>query len=372
MRIPPAVLFLLIIALLVTVGYFLSNYLLYFAISLVISAMIAPIVEVLSRFRIYGLGLNRALAVALSFLLFISFLSLIVLIFVPLVNDQIELIKQTDFNELVDALDEPIAKVEEALISNGVVNQKPGFLHKQINDGLGNLVSEIKIDSILNNLVSITGSVAIGILSVTFICFFLLFEHSLLKNLILSFVPNAYFEVVASTVYKIENLLGSYLRGLLLEVFFVFSIVATGLNIIGVEYSFTLAAFAGLANLIPYLGPLIGTLFGLSISLANAPGDVLSFNEYVFFGSKVLAAFMVAQLVDNLVLQPLIYSRSVKAHPLEIFTMIFLGGAIGGVLGMISAIPAYTVIRVTVLEFKRAIKEFKVFSIKKQVNLSNS
>lgn len=357
-----------IVAAVALVSYVLGSYLLYLLAALVIATLLTPLAEALIRVRFMGVGLPKVAAILTAYCLFLACISVILLVFVPLISHQVERISQADFEELAAALEEPLFRMEAWLQSHRLTARPHGFLLEDATKALESLLSSIEVSNVLNQVVSFTGSVLVALLSVSFISFFLLYEQNLLKNLILRWTPNAYFEVVAAAVYKIERLLGNYLRGLLLEVFFVFAMVALGLNILGIEYAFTLATFAGLSNLVPYLGPLIGTLFGIAVSLSDAPAEVMLFDEYMRYGLEVAAVFLAAQLVDNVVLQPLIYARSVKAHPLEIFTMIFAGGSIAGVGGMILAIPAYTVLRVTVIELRRGLKEFKVFKSVIQIN----
>ena len=83
--------------------------------------------------------------------------------------------------------------------------------------------------------------------------------------------------------------------------------------------------------------------------------------EYYLVILKVVIVFSVVQVVDNMVLQPLIFSKSVKAHPLEIFVIIFAGAKMGGVLGMIAAIPVYTIMRVFIKELYDGYRSYYIF-----------
>lgn len=354
----------ILLAAIAFMALFFGDFVAYVILALVISSLLSPISRLFHRFSIWGLVLPRSLGVVFTLLIFLSLILLVIMVFVPLVSDQIDLISQSNFNELLALADRPIYRLENFMISYGLTDNNYGFLKGELLKALIDFTKNIQFDALIGNLISITGDAFVAVLSVGFITFFLLLENGLLKNLLLMLVPNAYFEVSASAVYKIERLLGNYLRGLMIEVSIVFILVAIGLNLLNVEYAFTLAVFAGLTNLVPYLGPLVGTVFGVVVCLANAPAELVDTQEFLWYGSKVLSVFLFTQLVDNVVLQPLIYSRSVKAHPLEIFTVIFMGGALGGVLGMVSAVPAYTVLRVSVIEFRMGLKEYHVFKTK--------
>jgi predicted PurR-regulated permease PerM len=164
-------------------------------------------------------------------------------------------------------------------------------------------------------------------------------------------------------VYKIENLLSNYLIGILFQMGSIFCIAALGLTIVGVKYALTIAIFAAVANLIPYAGPLLGAIFGIAVGVSTSE---FSFggNALFFLILKIVLVFVIVQLVDNLLLQPLIFSKSVKAHPLEIFLVIFAGATIAGILGMIAAIPVYTVFRVIFGELYNGYKQYYVFKAK--------
>jgi predicted PurR-regulated permease PerM len=137
---------------------------------------------------------------------------------------------------------------------------------------------------------------------------------------------------------------------------------ALGLSIAGVEYALTIALFAAITNMIPYAGPLLGTVFGIVVGIST--GDFSTDSDYSFFLVKIITVFTAVQITDNLLIQPVIFSKSVKAHPLEIFVIIFAGAKIAGILGMIFAIPVYTIFRVSVLEFYSGYKSYKIFKIK--------
>ena len=209
-------------------------------------------------------------------------------------------------------------------------------------------------------LLGFAGKIFIYMLAVTFITFFLLYEKGILRRNLLAIVPNAYFEVVITTFYKIEKLLSNYLIGLLLQIGILFTIIALGLALLGIRYALTIAVFAAIINLIPYLGPVMGFLFGI-IVVISTPTTALTSSDYVLLIIKMTPVFAIAQLIDNLVLQPIIFSKSVKAHPLEIFISIFVGAAIAGGLGMIAAIPVYTIIRVSWLELSLGYRQYHVF-----------
>ncbi len=185
-----------------------------------------------------------------------------------------------------------------------------------------------------------------------------------MRRILLSNIPNQYFEVVITTVYKIERLLSNYLLGLLMQVAIMFSAIALGLSILGVKYALTIAIFMAIINLIPYLGPAIGFLFGVFV-VVSTDADATNFNHWLFDMLRIAPVFAIAVALDNLLVQPIIFSKSVKAHPLEIFIAIFAGATLAGPLGMLVAIPTYTILRVSYRELTIGYKQYRIFKIHK-------
>ena len=142
----------------------------------------------------------------------------------------------------------------------------------------------------------------------------------------------------------------------------IFSLASFGLTIVGVDYALTIALFAAVANLIPYAGPILGASFGIIVGIST--GNFVESQDLNYFLIKILTVFAAVQITDNIFLQPMIFSKSVKAHPLEIFVVIFAGAKIAGVTGMIFAIPVYTIFRVSIMEFYQGYKSYRIFKIK--------
>ncbi len=128
------------------------------------------------------------------------------------------------------------------------------------------------------------------------------------------------------------------------------TLITTGLTIFGVENAVLIGFFGGLMNIIPYLGPLIGALIGVILAISTILSTGM-YSELLSITFIILGVFLVAKLIDDFILQPLIYSNSVKAHPVEIFLVILIAGTMAGITGMILAIPTYTVLRIIAKEF---------------------
>ena len=127
-----------------------------------------------------------------------------------------------------------------------------------------------------------------------------------------------------------------------------------GLKIAGFHNTIVIGFFAGLINVIPYLGPIIGLSFGLLLGMAQTIS-----NTSMELGSAfliIIGVFGVVQLLDNFVTQPVVFSTSIRAHPLEIFLVISFAASMAGISGMIVAVPVYSVVRLLAAEFLSHLK----------------
>jgi predicted PurR-regulated permease PerM len=257
----------------------------------------------------------------------------------------------------------PLDSLEAFLLKYQIAEVEKGFLAANILEGVKNIIKEVEIASIVENVIELTGNVFVGLMAVTFITFFLLYEKGILRKQIINLIPNEYFEVSIAGLYKIEKLLSNYLIGLFLQMTAIFSIAFAGLSLFGINYAASIALFAAVINLIPYLGPILGATFGILVGLSTSGTQIFASNQFIIMIIEIASVFGIVQLTDNVILQPLKFSKSVKAHPLEIFIIIFAGATLAGIVGMIAAIPVYTIIRVFVMEIFRGYKSYYIFKV---------
>lgn len=350
------------LAVFIFLAWYFSNIFFYIVISGIIATILRPLTNYINGTQIFQVNIPRVIAVLIAFASFMGLIFLFISIFIPLIRQQFDLLSNLDFENLLIKISKPMENLEEFLIKYGVYNQPKGSIIVNLKDSITTFIKEggaYDIGRVINNFFSVAGSVTIGIIAVFFITFFLLYEKGLFRRTVLRLVPNKYFEVVITAFSKIEKLLSNYLIGLLVQMTAIFTLATIGLSVVGIKYAASIALFAAVANVIPYLGPILGAVFGIivSISTVNFAGP----NEILFMIFKILIVFAIVQLNDNLVFQPLIFSKSVKAHPLEIFIIIFVGATLGGIVGMIAAIPVYTVVRVSIAEFSQGFKQYQIF-----------
>ena len=357
------------LALFLFLGWVFTDILFYFIIAIVISATLKPLTNRINKTHIFNYQIPRSISVILSFFILFLVFTLFITLFIPVVSDQISVLSKINYEVVLNKASSPFQTIESFMIEYELTNREPGFLVNEMKGGVLNLIKQVNFANIINTIVSLAGSLFIGLLAVFFISFFLLYEMSSMRKKIISLIPNKYFEVTINAFIKIEDLFSKYLFGLFLQMTAIFSLAAIGLSITGIKYAMTIAVFAAVANLIPYLGPLLGATFGIIIGISSGLVSETP-QAYAFLIAKIIAVFTLVQITDNILVQPLIFSKSVKAHPLEIFVIIFAGATlgkiltgsmIGGMLGMIAAIPVYTVLKVSVIEIYHGYKRYRVF-----------
>jgi predicted PurR-regulated permease PerM len=186
------------------------------------------------------------------------------------------------------------------------------------------------------------------------VSFFLLRDRETLKekaiNKMSIFIPKSK-EKINSIIYFIRR----YFLGLCLQTIIMFTLFGIGMMICGIPNPWTFALFAAVINVIPYFGPLIGFLFTVTLVGTFSLGENTA-NLIWPLITKSFFLFGIVQMIDNLILQPTIFSRALKAHPLEIFFVIFAAGFIGGIMWMIIAMPIYTIFRIIFSELTTKFK----------------
>ena len=243
---------------------------------------------------------------------------------------------------------------------------EPDFkIQNFILNGLQDLINIDLLTSVTGSLANFLMNFGIGLFCVVFISFFLIKDGDLLANLITSVVPDKLEQKAKEAIQDIEYLLSRYFGGILGEVLSITLLNSIGLHFIAgldTDTSITIAAITGIFNIIPYIGPLAGGVLGTIIGLISKTiynAEALAGTSFLGFMLLLITIFVVTHLIDVFFFQPFIYSSSIKANALEIFIVILLAGTIGGPIGMLVAVPTYTVIRVIAIKFfgdKKAIK----------------
>ena len=338
--------------------WYLRSVLVYAILAAVVSLICRPSMSTLGRIRIKKKPLPPALNAVCSLLFVVSIFLFIVTQIIPvasnIVHTIIDNLASSDYSLPVDSFRLFVADINSWMREN-FTSLGPDFrIEAVLGKFLGSTMTSFSVSSVVEHLASFLTAAGVGIFSVVFISFFFIKDPSLFGRIVSSFVPDDMENNVVETISDIEYLLSRYFTGLMIEVLGVALLNLLGLwTFTGIGFSAALgiAFITGLMNVIPYVGPLVGGLIGtvLAVVLKFSAGPV-SMNFWGFI-LVVIVIFVLTQLIDNFLYQPLIYSASIKASPLEIFFVMLVAGNVAGMVGMLVAIPAYTVVRVVASRF---------------------
>ena len=341
------------LALILAFCFLFKNVLVYIITAFVVSLIGRPIMHLLRKIRIKKHSLPDWLLAVLTITLILAFLAMIVTQMIPLVSSIIKDASAIQNSSYFES--NPIDKLNIWLIGLFPNLGRDFDITAVLLTNLKGVIDFGKVSGIVGSVASMVTSTFVALFSVVFISFFFLKDDTLFERIICALVPDRHEANVGKTLNDIKQLLSRYFAGLVIEMLGVAVIDFLGLWLIArlnFSYAIGIAFIAGLLNVIPYVGPLIGefigVVFGIVLKLGTGAG--LDVNIWIF-ALIILAIMLTAQLIDNFIYQPLIYSTSIKAHPLEIFIVLLMAGHIGGAVGMLVAIPAYTVVRVVAIRF---------------------
>jgi len=322
--------------------YRFSSLTAYFVSAVAVSFIGKPIVDRVSKAHVGQWQLGRGIGAAVTLFVLTAASAGLLLLFVPLVQEQLTSLTQVDSNQLVARWNEFLAVVD--VWTQGMDFSGSGMPNSEF---LANEMVEIlrpsTESSLFSGFLTSLSNLMFAVFSVMFMSFFLMREPALFANLVMGMTPEDNKPAMRRILDRSSALLTRYFGGLVIQVIIVTLIVGIGLTIIGVHHAWLLGFLAGLFNLIPYLGPIFGAAMGALIMVSSgADWATLGWAMVVYFA---------AQLVDNLFTQPVIFAKRVFAHPLEIFVIVSIAGSLAGSLGMVLAIPGYTLFRIVAKEF---------------------
>lgn len=319
--------------------FFLISIVIFFAIllavkNLLVSTFIAlvgffllkPFVDFLER-----KGLSRLISTLFPFVFFSLVLVLLGLIFLPMLSQQLELLK-LELPKYLDGMQKLIMNLEaklENFVSISTRNQVSAQLQQKL---------QIYAESFFRDLPNVLSNSLTVMFLAPFLTFFMLLDGRLFARKIITTVPNAYFELMLYLQHQMIEQMGGFIRARLLESMIVSFVVWVGLITLDFPYALMLAIFAGLMNLIPYLGPVIGILPAILIAWVNKdPGSVQFW---------ILFIYLLAQIIDAVIIVPLVVAKIVNLHAVTVVIAVMIGSQLMGVLGMIISIPVASAIKV--------------------------
>jgi len=342
-----------------TAGVALAGWLLWYFAGLVIYLIVGGILAYLLRpfvDRLQGVGIGRVPAILATFVLLFGAVAVLLTYIVPFVAQQVG-----DLSQLIttDAARQVANYIEDRLqllfpIEEGVVVEG---MREAINSlTRGGLVGEERVAETVSSVVAVFTNIFYALLVIPFVTFFFLKDGVQIRRTLLRLVPNRYFEITLSIIDKVERNIGRYFRALLVQCFSVAVVASLMLYLIGLDSALSVGLFTGLANTIPYFGPFLGFVAGTLVGVAQT-GDLS-----LVLG--VLVAMAVTQAADNVLFQPLIFSRAARAHPMLILFVVLIGAQLAGIVGMLLAIPVATTVRVVVEQVAWSLRNYRIMRVR--------
>ena len=351
--------------------WYFRSVLIYIILAAVVSLLGRPIMKLLRRIKVKGKSAPDWLLAILSLVLILGIFLGIVTQVIPVVSSIIQSVTSNlqtasfSTSEISRWMD----KVNIWLIDRFPTIGRDFKIQDALVGWLKDTFDVSSVTSVVGSVASALGSFGVGLFSVVFIGFFFIKDDKLFRRIVGSLVPDKVEGEAIDAIGDIEHLLSRYFGGLLIEVLGVAALNFLGLWLIakiGFYPAIGIAFMAGLLNVIPYVGPWIGAAIGVILGLVlkfSSAAALGVFPNFWVILITLVAIFAVTQMVDNFFFQPFIYSTSIKSTPLEIFIVLLMAGHVGGILGMLVAIPSYTVIRVIAARF---LKDFK--PVKRLIN----
>ena len=346
----------LFLVLIVSAGFYLLfrfyTLAIFASVAFVLAYLLNPLVN-----RMQANGLNRTFSIFLVIAgLFLIMYHLSTTVVPPLFDQAVLLGQQLNPDNI-----RIIARTIDQWTVENIPIIPNGFVERSVVQFINEILLfadvKSKMPLIFKNIYSVVGNVFTAIIIIPMSLFFLLKDGSKIRRGILSLVPNRYFETTLSIIDKTEKRLGLYFRSVILQSIIVMVIASTLLNVAGIQNALLVGIGVGILNIIPYFGPTIGYLIVILFAIFET-GDL----------SLVYAAFlcqMTTQLIDNIILQPLIFSKSSDMHPLSILFIVLIGAEIGGVLGMLFAIPLAATLNLTIKEIRWSLRNYHIFRIQR-------
>jgi predicted PurR-regulated permease PerM len=340
------------ILLFLTCVWYFRSIVVYILVSGVLSIMGRPLVDLFCRIRIRKWVFPRSVSALLTLAIIWGIIVMFFVIFIPLVTTQVNYFSTIDSEKIVQLVSGPINKIESLFRVFNKDIAKELSIQDYIVAKVAGVLNINMIQNFLGSIMGFLGNIIVAVFSITFITFFFLKDQHLFFESILMWVPDKYVDNVNRALNSIKKLLTRYFIGIVIQSTCVMILVTIGMTIVGIDFqqALVMGLILGILNVIPYVGPWIGLFIAIIMGVASHINQDFA-TVVIPLVTYMMIVEAIVHLIDNVVFQPVIFSNSVKAHPLEIFIVVLASGFAAGIPGMILGIPAYTVLRVLAREF---------------------
>lgn len=338
------------------IGYYGLTFIVGFALLYTFKLLFAPIIaSILLTLLVSPLinfleakGMKRLNAILGLYIFLILFVAVVAVFIAPTMVDEVKTVAE-NLPSYEMKLKQGLENVQVSLQKQFPDIKVPDF-YKLLKERGGGGVSFNAVMAYLSNFFSILSLAVI----VPIVTFFLLSDGHLIRKSILSMVPNTYFEMSVLLFHRVTEALKLFLRGQIIDAAAVGILTSIGLAIIGLPYFIIVGIIAGLGNLIPYLGPIIGFIPAFLI-VAMSPEGITFWSL-----ASVVIVFALVQFIEGTFVYPIAVGQSVNLHPLIVIIGVTVGGQLGGILGMLVAIPIISIVKVSFEVLRTYLKSYSI------------
>lgn len=306
-------------------------------LSVALTMVTKPLIDKMEKQKI-----SRTISILIFYLFVGSIVGVSGFYLFPMLLSQIENISAMMHGEKLDSLISSLVVPLNSILPFIDSTEVSNSIKSAIEGSQGNSLS----------MASTVMEIILMMVLVPLVTFFLLNDYYKIQKSIIENVPNKYFEMALNMIYKLELQLSKYIRGVVTESFIVTILYTICYSFVGIQYAFLLGIIGGVLNIIPFAGPFIAVIPVIFSSMLQY-GDLRMF-------VPILIINVIVQQLDELFIQPKVYGKILHMHPLVIILSILIGNELLGILGMILAIPMYTIISVTIKETNWGLKNYRI------------
>lgn len=319
-----------LVLLLILSGFFLfrvKTIISPFIVGVALAYLLSPLVTWLEK-----KGLNRRGAVAVIFIWIIVLLSLILFLLLPKLYMELGKLASV-LPERVQVIYDYVENARDHYAKAGLPSEVSKLIDEQFSEGQSYLINWL--ESILQNLPGLLASVGLMILAPILAIYFLLDWKKITEGVI-KLAPGRMRGEWHRLLQEIDYIIQRYIQGNIIDALIVGLLIGAGVKLIGMEYALIIGVICGITNLIPYFGPVLGGIPSVLLALSKSPAMAL----------KVVLVIFIVQQIDGNIINPRLMSNKVGLHPLWVVFALLAGGELGGLLGMLIAIPAAAILKI--------------------------
>jgi len=338
------------LGILVFLGYQFFNVLIFIFLAIIFAAVGSPLMKLLQKIKFKKKTISSSAAAGVTLFVLVGLLFLGFYFLIPFIVKELSIVSSIDPTLYTTTIESWLYEADFFLHKHGLL-AKNEHLSDILLVQMKSFIGSISIPSVVENIFSFAGAAFILVFSVIFLTFFALKDKEIFFKMIRRAIPISFRDNYDRILMQTRVQVVRYFSGLLLDMVILGAIIGIACYFAGIPNALLIGVLAGLFDIIPYIGPFIAMGIGLVISFTSILPTDPSTAELTMLFWKMVIIFVVAKGIDNFVLQPVIFGKSVHAHPVEIYIVILVAGYVGGITGMIVAIPVYSLVRIVIKEF---------------------